>query len=162
MTIKILITGGTVDKDYDELTGSLVFRSTHVPGMLSSGRCGLDIKIAEVMMADSAFMTDADREAISTHCKESPEDKIVIMHGSDSMVTTAEILARSTRDKTVILTGALVPYAVNGSEAMFNLGAALAFVQTLPHGVYISMNGKSFAWDKARKNKHTGKFEEVR
>ena len=162
MTIKILITGGTVDKDYDELTGNLVFRSTHVPDMLGSGRCGLDIEIAEVMIADSAYMTDADREAISAHCKESPEDRIIIMHGSDSMVTTAEFLARSTRDKTVILTGALIPYALNGSEAMFNLGAALAFVQTLPHGVYISMNGRVFAWDNARKNKRTGEFEEVR
>ncbi len=159
--IRIIVTGGTLDKEYDEATGQLVFRHTHVPEMLKSVRSKLNAKITEVMLTDSTRMTNNGRKAILRHCKNCKEDKIVIVHGTDSMVRTADILAKSVKDKTIVLTGALVPYLYARSDALFNLGNALAFAQTLPHGVYISMNGRCFNWDNARKNKETGEFEEI-
>lgn len=161
MKIRMIVTGGTLDKEYDEVTGQLVFRHTHVPDMLKSARSRLKVKITEVMLADSARMTNNGRKAILRHCKDCREDKIVIVHGTDSMVRTADLLAKSVKDKTIVLTGALVPYLFSSSDALFNLGSALAFAQTLPHGVYISMQGRCFNWDNARKNKETGEFEEV-
>jgi L-asparaginase len=129
--------------------------------MLKSVRSKLNAKITEVMLTDSTRMTNNGRKAILRHCKKCKEDKIVIVHGTDSMVRTADLLAKSVKDKTIVLTGALVPYLYARSDALFNLGNALAFAQTLPHGVYISMNGRCFNWDNARKNKETGEFEEV-
>lgn len=161
MKIKVLVTGGTLDKEYDELTGRLVLKKTHVPDMLKSGRCRLDIRVEEVMMADSANITDSDRRMILRHCEGSEEDKIVIIHGTDSMVDTAAFLAESIKEKTIVLTGALKPYVIDGSDGLFNLGSALAFVQTLPHGVYVSMHGKYLHSDGARKNRQTGEFEEI-
>lgn len=161
MTIRIVVTGGTLDKEYDELTGELVFRRTHLPDMLKSARSRLDTKITKVMLADSAGMSDEERKAILRHCKNCKEEKIVILHGTDSMVGTANLLAKSVNHKTVVLTGAMVPYTCSKSDALFNLGSALAFAQTLPPGVYISMHGRCFNWDKARKNSKTGEFEEV-
>lgn len=161
MTIKLIVTGGTLDKEYDEVTGKLVFRTTHVPDLLKLGRSRLDTVVEKVMMADSANITDSHRKDILSHCRNSKEDKIVIVHGTDSMVGTAEFLGKSIENKTIVLTGALIPYAFGGSDGLFNLGSALAFVQTLPHGVYISMHGRYFHWDNAVKNRQTGGFEEI-
>jgi len=162
MTIKIFITGGTFDKEYNELEGKLFFKDTHLPEMLKLGRCKLEIDTGILMMIDSLDMTDADRKIILENCQRTKEDKILITHGTDTMVETAKVLANSINDKTIILTGAMIPYKFGSSDGLFNLGSSLAFVQTLPHGVYISMNGKYFHWDNVRKNKQTGEFEEIK
>jgi len=141
MAIRILITGGTFDKEYDELHGTLYFKDTHLPEMLSLGRCKLEVTTRTVMMVDSLDMTDEDRELILEQCRKSPEDEIVVTHGTDTMVETARLLGSVIRDKTVVLTGAMVPYAFGSSDGLFNLGSALSFAQTLPHGTYIAMNG---------------------
>ena len=162
MKIKILITGGTFDKEYNELNGELFFNKTHVPEMLKSGRSRVDIKIQNLLMIDSLQITDSDINLLLEECKKSKENKILITHGTDKMVETAKILGQTIKDKTIVLTGAIIPYAFGSSDGLFNLGSALAFVQTLPYGVYISMNGKYFNWDNVRKNKQRGEFEEIK
>jgi L-asparaginase len=157
--IKILVTGGTFDKEYNELTGELFFKETHLGDMLRLGRCRLEVEVETLMMIDSLQMTDADRRVILAHCAASPEDRIVITHGTDTMQETAAVLGRQIRDKTVVLTGAMVPYKFGSSDGMFNLGTALAFVQTLPPGVYVAMNGRYFLWDAVHKNRELGVFE---
>ncbi len=157
--IRILVAGGTFDKEYNELTGELFFHDTHVPEMLRLGRCLLNIEIRTLMMVDSLEMTDDDREIIAEHCRKCRERRIVITHGTDTMVETAAHLAREGLEKTVVLTGAMVPYKFGSSDGLFNLGSALAFVQTLPAGVYIVMNGRWFPWDRVRKNRDKGVFE---
>jgi L-asparaginase len=161
MPIRILVTGGTFDKEYDELTGSLFFKDTHVGEMLRLGRSRVDVTIGTVMMIDSLDMTDADRAAIVRNCADCAEGRIVVTHGTDTMTDTAAAIARSVTGKTIVLTGAMVPYAFGSSDGLFNLGSALSFVQVLPPGVYIAMNGKAFAWDRVRKNRELGEFEEV-
>jgi len=161
MTIKILITGGTFDKEYNELNGELFFKETHIPEILLLGRSKLQTEIRTLMMIDSLDMTEADRKIIFDNCKNTKEDKIVITHGTDTMVETAEVLSQI-KDKTIVLTGAMVPYKFGSSDGLFNLGAALAFVQTLPFGVYIAMNGKYYPFDNVRKNKAVGLFEELK
>jgi L-asparaginase len=160
-SIRILVTGGTFDKEYDELAGRLFFQDTHVPEMLRLGRCHLDVAVRTVMMVDSLDMTDGDREMILANCRQSPEDRIVITHGTDTMVETARVLAAGSLAKTIVLTGAMVPYAFGSSDGLFNLGSALSFAQVLAPGVYIAMNGRVFAWDRVRKNKELGVFEEI-
>jgi len=162
MTTKILVIGGTFDKEYNELKGELFFKDTHLPEMLRLGRCKLRVDIRTLMMVDSLCMADADRKNILENCKKTKENKILITHGTDTMVETAKVLGNSIKDKTIILTGAMVPYKFGSSDGLFNLGSSLAFVQTLPDGVYISMNGKCFHWDNVRKNKQTGEFEEIK
>jgi L-asparaginase len=161
MRIRIIATGGTFDKEYNELTGELFFKHTHVPEMLKLGRCRLEIVLEELMMVDSAFMTEKERAKIVEAVKNSPEDRILITHGTDQMVNTAQALAQEIKNKTVVLTGAMVPYSFGSSDGMFNLGAGLAFVQTLPYGVYVAMNGKYFLWNNVVKNTKTGYFEEI-
>jgi L-asparaginase len=161
MAIKIIVTGGTFDKEYNLLTGQLFFNSTHVPEMLRLGRSRLQVTIKTIMMIDSQSMTDADRNKIVKECEDSREDKILITHGTDTMTETARRLGQTIRNKTIILTGAMVPYAFGSSDGLFNFGSALAFLQTLPKGVYISMNGRYFSWDNVRKNKEIGLFEEI-
>jgi len=160
--IKIIVTGGTFDKEYNELTGELFFNKTHVSEMLKLGRSRIELKIITLMMLDSLHITDSDIKIILDECQRSEEDKILITHGTDKMVKTAEFLAQHIKNKTIVLTGAIVPYAFGSSDGMFNLGSALAFVQTLPCGVYITMNGKYFQYDNVRKNKQNGNFEEVK
>jgi L-asparaginase len=162
MRIRVFVTGGTFDKEYDELTGQLYFRSTHVDEMLRRGRCGLEVDVETLMMVDSLGMTDAQRAAIVRACLECDEDQIVITHGTDTMVETARALADGVKNKTIVLTGAMVPYAFGSSDGLFNLGSAFSFVQSLPRGVYIAMNGRSFPWDDVRKNRQEGVFERVR
>jgi L-asparaginase len=160
MSIRILVTGGTFDKEYDELTGRLFFRDTHVAEMLRRGRCRVPARVETVMMIDSLEMTDADRAAVVDRCRESPERRIVITHGTDTMVDTARAIARAELgERTIVLTGAMVPYAFGSSDGLFNLGSALSFVQVLPPGVYIAMNGQHFSWDRVRKNRESGVFE---
>lgn len=157
--IRIFVTGGTFDKEYDERNGALFFQDTHVPEMIRLGRCLLDIEIRTLMMIDSLEMTDDDRRIIAEHCRKAPESKIVITHGTDTMVQTAAHLGREIRDKTIVLTGAMVPYKFGSSDGMFNLGSALAFVQSLASGVYVAMNGRVFPWNAVRKNRDKGVFE---
>jgi L-asparaginase len=162
MTIRVFVTGGTFDKEYDELRGTLDFEDTHLPEMLRLGRCELDVAIRTLMMVDSLDMTDDDRATIVDNCRRADEAQIVVTHGTDTMVETAQALARAITDKTIVLTGAMVPYAFGSSDGLFNLGSALSFVQVLPPGVYIAMNGKYFSWDNVRKNREVGAFEVVR
>jgi L-asparaginase len=162
MPLRIFITGGTFDKEYNELDGKLFFKDTHLPEMLKLGRCKVPVEIRTLMLVDSLEMTDADRQIIVEQCRKCKEDRIVITHGTDTMEETARILGKSITDKTVILTGAMVPYKFGSSDGLFNLGSALAFAETLPHGIYIAMNGRCFMWDNVKKNKKTGEFEELR
>jgi L-asparaginase len=159
MTIKIIITGGTFDKEYNELTGQLFFKDTHLPEMLRLGRCITDVQIETLLMMDSLEMTVSHREMIASFCKKAKEKNIVITHGTDTMEKTARYLSKQVINKTIVLTGAMVPYKFGSSDGLFNLGSALAFVQTLPPGVYVAMNGKYFHAGKVRKNKQKGIFE---
>jgi len=158
--IRVFITGGTFDKEYDELTGRLYFRDSHLPEMLKLGRCNLNLEIRTLMMIDSLEMTGDDRSLILEHCRHAPENRIVITHGTDTMVATAIALAASVKDKTIVLTGAMIPYRFGRSDGLFNPGSALAFAQTLPPGVYVVMNGRCFPAERVRKNRQTGMFEE--
>ena len=161
MKIKIFVTGGTFDKEYNDRDGQLFFTKTHLPEILELGRSRVDVDIETLMMIDSLDMTEEDREKIVQSCLQTQEDNILITHGTDTMVETAKVLAEKNINKTIVLTGAMVPYVFRSSDGLFNLGAALAFAQTLPPGVYIAMNGKYFNWDNARKNKEIGEFEEL-
>lgn len=161
MTIRVFVTGGTFDKEYDEIRGALDFGDTHLPEMLRRGRCVLDLEIRTLMMVDSLEMTDQDRELIARSCARVAEHRIVITHGTDTMVDTARALSAAVEDKTVVLTGAMIPYAFGSSDGLFNLGSALSFVQVLPPGVYVAMNGRCFPWNDVRKNRQTGLFERL-
>lgn len=157
--IRVLITGGTFDKEYDEIGGKLFFKDSHLPEMLSLARAKLDLEIRTLMMVDSLEMSDADRDIIVEQCRSSPETRIVITHGTDTMEVTAKLLSERVPGKTIVLTGAMVPYKFGSSDGLFNLGSALAFVQTLSPGVYVAMNGRYFPADAVQKNKQTGFFE---
>jgi len=157
--LRVFVTGGTFDKTYDEIRGQLSFRETHVPEMLRLGRSRVDLIVETLMMIDSLDMTAGDRARIVTRCVECVEREIVITHGTDTMVETARALAEGVTDKTVVLTGAMIPYAFGSSDGLFNLGSALSFAQVLPPGIYIAMNGQCFPWDHVRKNRETGVFE---
>jgi L-asparaginase len=161
MAIRVFVTGGTFDKEYDEIRGRLYFQDTHLPDMLELGRCRLDVDIRTLMMVDSLEMTDSDRELVARHCREAPEERIVVTHGTDTMVDTAAVIARAVPDKTVVLTGAMIPIAFGSSDGLFNLGGALVAAQVLAPGVYVVMNGRVFQWDEVRKNRTTGVFERV-
>ncbi len=161
MAIRILVTGGTFDKEYNERTGQLFFKDTHLAEMLQRGRSRVPVSIRTVMMVDSLEMSDADRALIVQNCLRADEDCIVITHGTDTMTDTAAAVARAVTAKTVVLTGAMIPWAFGSSDGLFNLGSALSFVQVLPAGVYIAMNGKCFPWDRCRKNRERGEFEEI-
>jgi L-asparaginase len=159
--IRVFATGGTFDKEYDEIQGRLFFKDSHLPEMLRLGRCLLDVSLRTLMMIDSLEMTDADRTIIVESCRQCAETRIVITHGTDTMVETAGALGQAGIDKTIVLTGAMVPYAFGSSDGMFNLGSAMSFVQALPAGVYVAMNGRWHAWGNVRKNRRTGLFEEI-
>ncbi len=161
MTIRIFVTGGTFDKEYNELTGQLYFKDSHLQEMLKLGRCKVEVDIRTLMMIDSLEMTDNDRGIILENCMKCSDDKIIITHGTDTMEQTAQCIGKAIKNKTIILTGAMIPYKFGSSDGLFNLGSALAFAETLPHGVYIAMNGRFFNWNNVRKNKKTGEFEEI-
>ena len=157
--IRILLTGGTFDKEYDEISGRLYFKETHLPEMLRLGRCRVPVAVETVMLVDSLQMTDDDRRRIADRCRTCTETQIVVTHGTDTMVETAAIVASANAGKTIVLTGAMIPYAFGSSDGLFNLGSALSLVQVLPAGVYVAMNGTHFTWDNVRKNRETGVFE---
>lgn len=161
--IQIYVTGGTFDKEYNFITGELYFKDTHLNDMFERGRCTLDIDVKTLMMLDSLEMTDEDRSIIIHNCKRCKSDKVIITHGTDTIVDTARVLAEEEiKGKTIILTGAMIPYAFgSSSDGFFNLGSALAFAQTLDEGVYIVMNGRYYSWDQVRKNRKTGYFEQI-
>ena len=161
MSVRILVTGGTFDKEYDEITGELYFKDTHMREILDLGRSKLQVKIRTLMLIDSLEMTDADRRLILENCRAVDEDQIVITHGTDTMTITAQVLAKADLGKTIVLTGAMIPYKFGSSDGLFNFGGALAFAQALSSGVYIAMNGRVFDWDKVIKNKETGVFEPI-
>ena len=162
--VQLYVTGGTFDKEYNYITGELYFKNTHLQDMIERGRCTIRTDIKTLMMVDSLEMTEADREIIIHNCKYTKLDKIIITHGTDTIVETAKALEEEDiAEKTIILMGAMVPYAFGtSSDGFFNLGSALAFVQTLPPGVYIVMNGRCFNADNVRKNRQTGYFETLR
>jgi L-asparaginase len=159
--IRVLITGGTFDKEYDEIQGRLFFKHSHLPEMLALGRAKLELEVRTLMMIDSLDMTDSDRARIAEECQATVSDRIVITHGTDTMEETARFVAERVRNKTIVLTGAMVPYKFGSSDGLFNLGSALAFVQTLSAGVYVAMNGRYFHAARVHKNKQTGIFEET-
>lgn len=160
--IRVFTTGGTFDKEYNELTGELFFQRTHLLDMLRLGRCHLDLAVESLMMVDSLEMSDRDREMIAERCQAAAENRIVITHGTDTMERTAGVLGPRLARKTIVLTGAMVPYTFGSSDGLFNLGTALAFAQTLAPGVYVAMNGRCFRWDEVRKNRELGIFESLR
>ena len=160
--IKLFATGGTFDKEFNEINGELFFKKTNLYELLDLGRCKLDIKIETLMMIDSLEMSETERNYIVSKCKKEDTHKIIITHGTDTIVETAKILAESINDKTIILTGAMIPIKFGSSDGLFNLGSALSFVQTLEPGIYITMNGRYFHWDNVKKNKKIGAFEKVR
>lgn len=159
MAIRIFVTGGTFDKEYDEVHGRLFFKDTHVGEMLKLGRSRVEVSVRTLMMVDSLDMTEADRALIVSNCRQCDDTRIVVTHGTDTMVETARALALAGLDKTIVLTGAMIPYAFGSSDGLFNLGSALSFAQVLPPGVYVAMNGMAFPWDRVRKNRQTGFFE---
>ncbi len=158
--IRVFVTGGTFDKEYDELHGRLFFKDTHLPEMLRTARCRVDVRVRTLMMIDSLDMTDADRRAIADQCRAAEEARIVVTHGTDTMAETARALLAAGIGKTIVLTGAMIPWAFGSSDGLFNLGSALSFAQALAPGVYVAMNGRCFAGDRVRKNRDTGIFEE--
>lgn len=160
--IQVFVTGGTFDKEYNFITGELYFQDTHLKDMFEQGRSTLPIDVKTLMMVDSLEMSDSDREIIIHNCKKSKSDKILITHGTDRMVDTAKALAKAKIDKTIVLTGAMIPIAFGtSSDGFFNLGSALAYVQSMPKGVYVVMNGRCFDYDSVKKNRKTGYFETI-
>lgn len=161
--IQVFVTGGTFDKEYNYITGELYFQDTHLSEMFTLGRCSVDIDIRTLMMVDSLEMREEDRALIIHSCARNPSNQILLTHGTDRMVETAQYLAKAKIEgKTIVLTGAMIPYAFGtSSDGFFNLGSALAFVQVLPPGVYVVMNGRYFDWNRVRKNRQTGTFEEL-
>jgi len=158
MAIRIIITGGTFDKQYDEIRGNLTFKDTHLPEILKIARCTVGIEVELNQLIDSLDMRAANRQQVLESCRRAEEDRLVITHGTDTMVETAGVLGAAGLDKTIVLTGAMVPYVFSNSDAVFNLGCAITAVQILPRGVFIAMNGRVFPWDDVRKNKEQGVF----
>ncbi|WP_114790208.1 asparaginase domain-containing protein [Niabella yanshanensis] len=162
MAIRIFITGGTFDKEYNMLNGQLYFKDTHLHELLEKGRNLVPVEIRTLMMIDSLEMTEEDRELIAYQCEQCEEEQIVITHGTDTMDKTAQVLAEKVKNKTIVITGAMIPIKFGSSDGLFNLGSALAFAQTLPPGVYVAMNGRYFNWNNVRKNRQSGIFEEIK
>lgn len=162
MALRVFVTGGTFDKEYNEIDGTLRFKNTHVNELLELGRSQVPVRVQTLMMIDSLEMSETDRQVIVENCRTSQENRIIITHGTDTMVETAQRLGRaSLPGKVIVITGAMIPFTFGSSDGLFNLGSAVAFVQTLPPGVYLAMNGRCFAWDNVRKNRSLGLFEEL-
>ena len=157
--IRVIVTGGTFDKHYDEIRGELTFKDSHLPEILKLTRVTLPVEIEQDQLIDSLQMQDANRRSVLEACKRAPESRLLVTHGTDTMAETAKVLGPAGLDKTIVLTGAMIPYKITGSDALFNFGTAFMAVQLLPAGVYIVMNGRIFDWDKVRKNKALGVFE---
>ncbi|WP_034299711.1 asparaginase domain-containing protein [Herbaspirillum sp. RV1423] len=161
MTLRIIATGGTFDKHYDEIAGQLGFANSHLPEVIARARLTVPATLEELPLLDSLDMQDIDRRRVLASCDRAEEDAIVIIHGTDTMQDTARVLGAAQLAKTLVLTGAMIPYAVRGSDAQFNFGFACGVAQVLPHGVYVAMNGRVFDWDKVAKNRSAGVFEPI-
>lgn len=159
MSIRIIVTGGTFDKHYDEIEGALTFHETHMPDILRQVRVTVPVSVETNQLIDSLHMTPQDRLRVLEACCEAPEAQLIVTHGTDTIVETARLLGEAGLAKTIVLTGAMVPYTVYGSDSLFNLGGSVTAVQLLPHGVYVVMNGRIFDWDNVRKNRQSGTFE---
>jgi L-asparaginase len=159
VSIRLIVTGGTFDKHYDELNGQLTFRDTHLPEILQAARITDPIEVEINQLVDSLDMGPEDRLRVLNSCRAAAEERIIVTHGTDTMAETASVLGQAGLKKTVVLTGAMVPYAVQRSDAVFNFGFSVAAVQLLPAGVYVAMNGRVFSWDDVRKNRAAGQFE---
>lgn len=159
MTLRIIATGGTFDKHYDEIAGQLTFADSHLPQAIRRARITTPASLETLPLLDSLDMQDSDRQRILAACRAAAENAIVIIHGTDTMPETAQVLGPAALDKTIVLTGAMVPYEIDGSDALFNFGFAAGVAQTLPAGVYVAMNGQIFAWDRVQKNRSAGVFE---
>ena len=159
MSLRIIATGGTFDKHYNELNGTLGFTDSHLPEVLTRSRVTIPVALDTLPLRDSLDMQDADRERVLAACQASAETAIVIVHGTDTMKETAAVLGAASLGKTIVLTGAMIPYSIRHSDAMFNLGFATAAAQILPAGVYVAMNGQVFAWDNVTKNRAAGVFQ---
>ena len=159
--ITILVTGGTFDKEYNEIKGKLYFNESHMKEMLNLGRCKIPVTIKNLMLKDSLDMVDIDRKLILDACMQTEINKIVITHGTDTMTVTAKFLAQNIKNKKIVFTGAMIPYKFGSSDGLFNLGSALTAAQTLEPGIYIAINGNIFQWDKVIKNRKKGIFESI-
>ncbi len=159
--IRVIVTGGTFDKHYDEIKGELTFVDTHLPEILKRARVSISVQVELNQLIDSLYMQDENRRSVLEACARAPERRIIITHGTDTMAETARLIGTAKLDKTIVLTGAMIPYKILDSDALFNFGTAFSAVQLLPSGVYIAMNGRIFDWDKVRKNKAQGIFEEI-
>jgi L-asparaginase len=159
--IRVLVTGGTFDKQYDEIRGELTFRESNLPEILKLVRVEVPVEIETNQLIDSLHMQDVNRSSVLEACRRAPEDRIIVTHGTDTMVETAATIGEAGLAKTIVITGAMVPYRVQGSDALFNFGAAFSAVQLLPAGVWIVMSGRVFAWNGVRKNREKGRFEEL-
>ena len=156
---RIIVTGGTFDKQYDAIKGELTFKQTHLPAILEQARVTIPVAIEINQLIDSLHMTDEHRQGVLAACVAAPESSLVVVHGTDTMAETAEVVGRAALAKSIVFTGAMIPYSVQGSDALFNLGFALALSQVMPHGTYVAMNGRAFEWDAVRKDKTKGQFE---
>jgi L-asparaginase len=161
MSLRIIATGGTFDKHYDELSGTLGFADSHLPAVLARTRMTIPVELEQLPLLDSLDMQDADRQRVLASCRAAPEKSIVIVHGTDTMRETAAVLGEAGLGQAVVLTGAMIPYEIANSDALFNLGFAIGVAQVLPPGVYVAMNGKVFAWDKVTKNRAAGVFQSL-
>jgi L-asparaginase len=158
---RIIVTGGTFDKQYDAIKGELTFKATHLPAILEQARVAVPVAIEINQLIDSLQMTDAHRQGVLAACRAAPERAVVVVHGTDTMVETASVVGRAALDKTIVFTGAMIPYSVQGSDALFNLGFALAMAQALPAGAYVAMNARVFPWGEVRKDRASGIFEKA-
>jgi L-asparaginase len=160
--LRIIATGGTFDKHYNELNGVLGFADSHLPEVIKRSRITIPAELEVVSLLDSLDMQDANRQNVLAACQAASEKAIVIVHGTDTMRETAEVLgaAAGMSDKTIVVTGAMIPYEVANSDALFNFGFACGVAQTLPPGVYVAMNGTIFTWDNVTKNRAAGVFEQ--
>jgi len=159
MTLRIIATGGTFDKHYDELAGKLTFSESQLPDVLKRARLTVPVELeVRSSLIDSLDMVDKDRQEILQSCKDSQEKAIVIIHGTDTMRETAQVLGAANLDKTIVFTGAMIPYEIANSDALFNLGFACGVAQLLAPGVYVAMNGQVFLWDNVQKDRSAGVF----
>jgi len=161
MAIRVFVTGGTFDKEYNEIDGTLYFKDSHINELLALGRCKQDVISTTLMMVDSLEMNDGDRQTILDNCRRCSESQIIVTHGTDTMTETAKVLGKAGLQKTIVLTGAMIPFKFGSSDGLFNMGCAIGFVQALPPGVYVAMNGRVFNWDNVKKNRKRGEFEEI-
>jgi L-asparaginase len=159
MTLRIIATGGTFDKHYNELNGVLGFADSHLPEVIARSRMTVPVELEVVSLLDSLDMADADRQRVLAACQAAQETAIVIVHGTDTMRETAEVLGTALGGKTIVFTGAMIPYSIAHSDALFNFGFACGVAQTLPPGVYVAMNGQVFTWDNVTKNRAAGVFQ---